>query len=307
MKPIKFYSNGKLLLSAEYLVVDGAQALAVPTGKGQSLTVKKIEGKPILSWNSWTFDKQCWLEISFSLPELTIISTSDAEKANWLKKLLRAAKELNTSFLNEARGISVSTHLEFPRDWGLGSSSTLINNVAQWANINPFELHFKVSNGSGYDIICAKSNNPILYSTENQTPTITSVHLEKSFLNEVFFVHLNKKQNSSEAVNSYNELKKGIDLANCIQTNNEITNEFVNAKSRKDWANAMEKHEYLISNILQQETVKERLFPMYPHSIKSLGAWGGDFAMVIGTSSDVNYFIEKGYDTVIQWKDMVLQ
>ena len=31
--------------------------------------------------------------------------------------------------------------------------------------------------------------------------------------------------------------------------------------------------------ILEQETVKEKLFPMYPHSIKSLGAWGGDFAL----------------------------
>jgi len=306
MNSTTFNSNGKLLISAEYLVVDGAQALAVPTTKGQSLTVKKIEGKPILSWKSWTFDKQCWLEILFSVPELNIISTSDTEKANWLKKLLRAAKELNTSFLNETIAIDVSTQLEFPRDWGLGSSSTLINNVAQWANVNPFELHFKISNGSGYDIACAKQNIPIRYSTKNKVQDIVPIALEKSFMNKVFFVHLNKKQNSAKAVTSYNELKKGIDLANCVEANNEITNEFINAKTLKDWASAMDKHEYLISNILQQETVKERLFPMYPHSIKSLGAWGGDFIMASGSIQDSNYFIERGYNTVTFFEKMIL-
>jgi len=306
MKPIKFYSNGKLLLSAEYLVVDGAQALAVPTDKGQSLTVNKIEGMPILSWNSWTFDKQCWLEISFSLPELNIISTSDKEKANWLKKLLRAARELNTSFLNETIAIDVNTQLEFPRDWGLGSSSTLINNVAQWANVNPFILHFKVSNGSGYDIACAKEDSPIVYSTKHEIQTINPIQLEKNFFDRVFFVHLNKKQNSFDAVRSYNDIKKGIEIQDCIESLNQITNKFIQADTLKGWEEAMNEHENLISNILEQETIKEKLFPMYPHSIKSLGAWGGDFIMVSGSIEDSNYFIERGYNTVIFFDQMIL-
>ena len=36
-----FYSNGKLLLTGEYVVLDGAKALAVPTRFGQNLIVKK--------------------------------------------------------------------------------------------------------------------------------------------------------------------------------------------------------------------------------------------------------------------------
>ena len=68
----------------------------------------------------------------------------------------------------------------------------------------------------------------------------------------------------------------------------------------------MNEHEYLISAILEQETIKEKLFPMYPNSIKSLGAWGGDFIMVTGALNDMNYFIHKGYNTIIQWKDMAL-
>ena len=43
MQPQTFYSNGKLLLTGEYLVIDGAKALAIPTQKGQSLSVKETE------------------------------------------------------------------------------------------------------------------------------------------------------------------------------------------------------------------------------------------------------------------------
>ncbi|MEQ3661167.1 MAG: GHMP kinase, partial [Flavobacterium sp.] len=35
-----YYSNGKLLLTGEYVVLDGAKALAVPTKFGQSLSIE---------------------------------------------------------------------------------------------------------------------------------------------------------------------------------------------------------------------------------------------------------------------------
>jgi len=35
-----FYSNGKLLITGEYLVLDGAKALALPTKYGQGQIVK---------------------------------------------------------------------------------------------------------------------------------------------------------------------------------------------------------------------------------------------------------------------------
>ena len=46
-----FYSHGKLLISAEYAVLDGALALALPTKFGQSLSVKSNSDNTIL-WNS---------------------------------------------------------------------------------------------------------------------------------------------------------------------------------------------------------------------------------------------------------------
>lgn len=302
-----FYSNGKLLLTGEYLVIDGAKALAIPTQKGQSLTVSETIKGSHLIWKSWTHDKQCWLEVSFSLPELTVKSSSDDEKANWLRELLLSVKYLNPSFLSNNKATEVNTNLGFPRNWGLGSSSTLINNVAQWAQVDPFALHFKISNGSGYDIACAKESSPIIYSTNNGIQSIEKTTLNKSFLDKVFFIHLNKKQNSFEAVTSYNDLKNEINLKNCIQSLDKITNQFIQARTLQNWENAMNNHEYLISNILQQETVKEKLFPMYPNSIKSLGAWGGDFIMATGTKDDADYFKKRGYETVTFFDEMKLR
>jgi len=307
MQPQTFYSNGKLLLTGEYLVIDGAKALAIPTKKGQSLSVKETEEGSQLNWKSWTYDKQCWLDVHFSLPDFPIEKSSDEDKSKWLQKLLISVRQLNPSFLANPNSIEVKTNLDFPRDWGLGSSSTLINNVAQWAQVDPFVLHFKVSNGSGYDIACAKEDSPIVYSTQHQIQTINPIELEKSFFDQVFFVHLNKKQNSFDAVRSYNELKTEIELQDCIESLNQITNKFIQADTLQQWEAAMNEHEHFLSTILEQETIKEKLFPMYPNSIKSLGAWGGDFIMACGSIEDANYFIERGYNTVTFFNQMLLK
>ena len=52
-------------------------------------------------------------------------------------------REQNQDFLAELKGAVIETQLDFLRNWGLGSSSTLINNIAQWANVNPFDLQQK--------------------------------------------------------------------------------------------------------------------------------------------------------------------
>ena len=58
---------------------------------------------------------------------------------------------------------NITTKLTFPRAWGLGTSSTLISLIAQWAKCDPFELLFEAFGGSGYDIACATANSPISY------------------------------------------------------------------------------------------------------------------------------------------------
>ena len=55
-----FYSNGKLLLTGEYFVLDGAKSLAVPTNCGQDLTVEPIKESQLIR-KSYSNTGECWL------------------------------------------------------------------------------------------------------------------------------------------------------------------------------------------------------------------------------------------------------
>ena len=61
-----FYSHGKLLISAEYAVLDGALALALPTKFGQSLTVESTPEDTIL-WKSISNKGAVWFEAEFTI------------------------------------------------------------------------------------------------------------------------------------------------------------------------------------------------------------------------------------------------
>ena len=50
-----FYGHGKLLLTGEYFVLDGAMALALPTTVGQSMKVRyRHSYQPTLNWKSFS-------------------------------------------------------------------------------------------------------------------------------------------------------------------------------------------------------------------------------------------------------------
>ena len=176
---MNFYSNGKLLLTGEYLVLDGAQSLAMPTKFGQDLIIEKIK-EPQIIWASFTHEADCWFEAVFDLPKLRLSSctfNSDKEGsaemiAETLLDILQEAKRLNPDFLKTDGGFVIQTKLTFPRNWGLGSSSTLINSVASWANVDAFQLLWNSFKGSGYDIACAQNNTPILYQIESDLSLI---------------------------------------------------------------------------------------------------------------------------------------
>ena len=74
----QFYANGKLLLSGEYFVLDGALALAVPLIKGQSLLVRQSFGMPhLLEWESLAIDNKTWFKAHFDLTNGKTLFSSD--------------------------------------------------------------------------------------------------------------------------------------------------------------------------------------------------------------------------------------
>ena len=299
----KYYSNGKLLFTGEYVVLDGANALAFPTKFGQSMSVKKIKESKII-WESFNCNDELWLHCEFSIHDIKIPQKKIDDEKDMLISILREVKKLNPKFLNETNGYRIITKLDFERNWGLGSSSTLISNISKWANVDPFKLLDVTFGGSGYDVAAAQRNTPILYSkTLNQYDVIEPL-INWDFTNQLFFVHLNKKQNSRDGIFKYQKLKNNNQEA--IGRINELTTTICHCQSLLEFELVIDEHEQLISKIIQQKTVKELLFNDYKGSIKSLGAWGGDFILVTGNEKNWNYFKEKGFKIILSFKEMIL-
>lgn len=298
---LHFRSNGKLLLTSEYLVLDGAEALALPTKKGQTLTVEKMVGNNIV-WRSYTLDNEIWFECELD-NQFNEIRTSNAEVSKTLSIFLKVSAMLNPTFADSTVGVLVETHLEFEQSWGLGSSSTLISNIAKWAKVDPFQLQQETFPGSGYDIACANSSTPIVYRIIDREVSYLTSNFLPPFFNDIYFIHLNKKQNSREGINKYKN--SNTDISESIKVASDFTDKFINCVDVKEFRKLMAKHELMISDIIDETPVKQRLFPDYKGSVKSLGAWGGDFVMAIGENTK-SYFKRKGYNTIIPYSEMVL-
>ena len=299
------------MLTGEYLVLEGATALAVPTKFGQDLKVEKIKENQLI-WASFTHTGDCWFEAVFELPKLRLVNaTFNSEKegsadfiAETLQDILVETRKLNPEFLQSEQGFLVKTNLTFPRDWGLGTSSTLINNIAQWAKVDAFQLLWNSFSGSGYDIANAKHKTPILYQVNNQQPVVKQVDFTPSFSDQLFFVHLNKKQDSKAGIARFKEKREKIH--NEIQLVSEISKQLIHEQKLSEFKKLIQEHEKIISSIIELPTVKERLFPDYFGTLKSLGAWGGDFILATGDKNTPQYFKAKGYTTILRYSDMVL-
>lgn len=296
----EFYSNGKLLLTGEYVVLDGAMALAIPTRYGQSLRVKTSD-KPGIQWTSYDEKEAIWFSDRLSLTDFSPEDISNPI-SNTLSRILLEARKLNPDFLSENLGLEVSTHLDFPRNWGLGTSSTLINNIAQWAQVDAFKLLERSFGGSGYDIASAQNDNPIFFRKTKGQPEVHSVDLNWNFKEDLFFVHLNQKQDSKEGIAHYRQYGVNETL---LQRISEISQQLPTCDSMEAFETLLDEHEDLISQSIQIPTVKKQLFSDYTRSIKSLGAWGGDFILATGGPSERDYFRAKGTHTIISFEEMI--
>lgn len=296
----EYYSNGKLLISGEYAVLDGATGLAFPTKYGQSLCIENFP-EPVLLWRSFDHKNKIWFQGEFSLTDFSTSRESPVTRR--LTQILRAARKLNPSFLKKEKGFLVETYLDFPKNWGLGTSSTLINNIAQWAEINPFQLLDLTFGGSGYDIAAAQNNGPILFSRKNSKMIIKPVKIDWKFQENLFFVYLNRKKNSRDAIKEYK--RKPLNTSS-LERVSQISEELTICHNLQEFEVLLNDHEEILSSILGKRKIKDVLFPDYPRVVKSLGGWGGDFVLVTGDQEEYQFFREKNYKVIIPFKDMIL-
>lgn len=235
------------------------------------------------------------------------VDTTDEKISTHLTKLLKGAVRLNSEFLSKWKGFKVEANLEFDTNWGLGSSSTLTQLVAEWADVHPMLLHFKVSNGSGYDVACADAEGPILYQVVDDSVKYEPVSYAPSFSDKLYFVHLNQKQSSDDAIKYYLKTVKG-KSAFCKKLT-DLTESIMETNSFTKFESLIDDHENLVSEALKLDRVQSTHFGDYWGKVKSLGAWGGDFVLVSSDKSADEtkaYFVGKGFNTVVPYQEMVI-
>jgi len=144
----------------------------------------------------------------------------------------------------------------------------------------------------------------ILYTKKGFEPIIEKVDFNPSFKEQLYFVYLNKKQNSREGIQRFKNLKGN--LTSEISQISKLTDEFLVCNNLSDFEKLLVEHEKIVSKTIQLKTVQELLFSDYFGQTKSLGAWGGDFILATGNEKTPNYFKQKGFETVIPYQDLIL-
>ena len=307
MSVATFYASGKLLLSSEYFILDGAEGLAIPTVYGQRMEVTNLPSVTnTLYWKAFSSTKSLWLDLVFD--KRTLQSTTDSKEAQMLSLILKKIHEQQPDFLLSDSDVEVATHLEFPNAWGLGSSSTLLACLAQWINIDWYTLLKATIGGSGYDVACGLVKTPVLYSIEAGRPVVKSVVFQPKFSEQLYFAYLGKKQLSSHGIQHYKE--KAQDKAAIALQLTAITTAMLNCTTLSAFETLLEEHELIISNALGMQRVQQSMFPDYWGKVKSLGAWGGDFVLLTNSRTEKelrDYLQQKNIDVVFSFSELILK
>lgn len=303
----KYHSNGKLLITGEYLVLEGAFSFALPLKYGQSLEISDYQNDSLLHWTTIVQDR-IYLSVTFDpLNAFRIIDSSAHMNPSFLQRVLLQASILKPGLSKALINKQAVAAIEFDINWGWGSSSSLIVNIAQFAELNPFDLHFAVSHGSGYDIACAMANKPILYKIANSKPEFWEIDFHKEFLESIYFIYLGNKKDSSAAIRHFKDNSKSIEIESAEIS--DITNQMIKTNNLDTFMRLMKQHEHLIGEIIEIEPIQKRYFNDFDGAIKSLGAWGGDFIMAasrLPSNYIHQYFRDKNYNVIFNYQNIVL-
>lgn len=302
------YYNGKLLLTGEYSVLHGASALATPVNKGQSFCISYNKIDNNIRWKAYNHSNLLWFYAEIDTKNLTLIRSNHKKISKTLLNILFEAKRINPSFLSEDCGYNVESRINYPANWGLGSSATLIAAVADWAKINSYELNKRTFKSSGYDIACTKANSPIIYKISNEGGLVTPVKFNLNFADKLYFVYLNKKQNSKSEVKNYLKRYKTTDNDTILEIS-KLTYNILYTETLSEFETYVLKHELITAKAIGKTPIKESIFSDLDGCAKSLGAWGGDFCLVSwhkDYKSLKNYLNSKNFDVFFAFNDLIL-
>lgn len=315
---------GKILLSGEYLVLDGAMALGFPTRFGQEMKVFEGDAAGILDWVAVDSQGVVWLAARFravggslSLAENEAASTETNRLQKWLQTAWNLCEDKAWRDTLSRQGLRVQTRLDFPRHWGLGSSSTLIALLVRWLKVEPWALYRRVQTGSGYDLAIALEGRALVFRMEgfdeNGNPLPNSGEVEadpgqsytgQSYTGQSYpgptysgvettmpdgagwwLIDPGTKQNSEREVFSYRLIDPAL-RRSVVPELTRITLKMAQNPGADEWLALLEAHDLLLEKVLGRPCVHRSLGAGFPGRLKSLGAWGGDLMLAVSTVPD---------------------
>lgn len=304
-QPKTYTAHGKFLITGEYAVLSNVPALAVPLQLNQYLKIYPRNDNKF-SWHSYDHDGSLWFNTEHDLNIITGNQpiVCDNPIANKLIEILITAHKLSPYGFNTfGQGFDAVTTLDFNRIYGMGTSSTLLSLLSQWLECDAYALQFACFGGSGYDIACATASKPLIYNYNNAQPQLKSLDWSPMIKDAIFFVYLNNKQDSRDAIACYDPTRLTSNIFNELSDMPQL---FINASDHLGRFNQLiQRHEAIISSIINLQPVQARLFNDYTGAIKSLGGWGGDFIMCTGGNDHRQYFIDRGYNTILEWDQVI--
>ncbi len=305
-----FKANGKLLLTGEYLVLYGAYALAMPVNKGQQMEVQTIKtsNQAEVIWEAHK-PGGLWFKSRFKLPDLSVVETSDAKVTNKLQMILITLKQLNPTAFTKNLSYHFKTQMNFEPEWGFGSSSTLIVMLSRWAKVNPYTLlNFSIG-GSGYDIACGMTSQPIIYQLKGLQPQHHPINFDPPFKSNLYFVYRGKKQDSAKAIRKFKEETPSEKIQEAVESLNKITEKTLKCDDFDEFCDLMQQHETLIAKLTGLTPIKS-YYPEFEGLMKSLGAWGGDFLLAASRRDEQElkyYFQQNKLNPVFRYDDLTIK
>jgi hypothetical protein len=130
------------------------------------------------------------------------------------------------------------------------------------------------------------------------------IKLANSITSKLLFVYSGKKQKSKNEVLRFEE----IDITDGeIDEMNQIISEVAACREIEELEILINQSEKLLSEILSLEQIKMSTFSDYAYSIKSLGAWGGDFFMATYRNENEarDYFSKMGYAVQFNYDQII--
>ncbi|MFN4914563.1 MAG: hypothetical protein ACK5FT_04525 [Sphingomonadales bacterium] len=304
-----FFSHGKVLLAGEYAVMCGVEALALPVRAGQWQHVWEMPAKGVskLVWQSKDADGGVWFECRVDTDIMHVSETTSETYSDTLLRLLFCIKEQKPElFLH--KNIRIETECEFNRSFGLGSSSTLVCNLAKWSGVNAHLLQERAFGGSGYDVAVGNLGRPLVYWLENNEPNWSSWQLPPDFTHDWYLAFPGEKQNSRDSLAGVKaQLDKISSDVALLQQMNACIQAIKSPRSLPMLEAMLEMWQALLSQRLDLPRPYETLglSPVKGGLCKFLGAWGGDVLLINRTFLQANEIAFENME-LFSWNEFVV-